>query len=80
MPAEKFTIEIAVDFNDEGGAEKIQMIEQILRSAARQVLTSAMLLQDKRKPQVVITSSNMFEGNREILLGDDLTGGEEQVP
>jgi len=73
MALETFTIELRVDFND---ASKNELVVQAMRMAAKHVLTTAMLLQDKRPPQIALMTSNLFERDREISLADDIPADE----
>jgi hypothetical protein len=67
MASETITIEIRFDHADRS---KDELLTQVCRTAAKQILTTAMLLQDRRTPQIVLMSSNMFEREKEISLAD----------
>jgi hypothetical protein len=67
MGLKKYTIEIAVDFTDEG---KHKVIVDAAREAARTLLTTAMMLQEKRPPKIALHSSDFFAGNDELTLDE----------
>ena len=64
-----FKIELRVDDADK---EKVKLIEQAAKVAAKHLLTTALLLADKRKPQIVLHSDDLFATEEEISLADDL--------
>ncbi len=64
-----FTIELRVDYSDE---EKNDVIKEAIKVAAKHVYTTALLISEKRKPQVAVHSSDFFAGTEEIELADDL--------
>ncbi len=69
MGLKTFTIELRVDFDSE---EKNEIILRAARTAAKHIYTTATLISDKRKPQVALSTSDLFEGSAEISLADDL--------
>lgn len=60
-----WTIELRVDFND---ASKNKLMEHAIRAMAKEVLATAQLLADNRKPEIAISTSDMFVGSEEIAL------------
>jgi hypothetical protein len=72
-----YTIELRCDFQDE---EKYELVLEIVREKAREMLTTAIMLKDKRDPQISFSSGDMFETDKDltILTPEDLeaTGGE----
>lgn len=69
MPGyKKFRIEIAVDYDSD---DKLEILRESVRQSAKQILTAAVLISDKRKPQIVVESDDMFEGTKQISLIDD---------
>lgn len=70
-----YTIELRADFQDE---EKHTVLLQAVRATARQMLSTAMLLKDKREPQISLQAGDMFEKNSdlEIITPEDLERGE----
>lgn len=69
MTLKTFTIELRVDFDDK---EKEQLILQSARMAAKHLFTTASLVADKRKPQIALSTSDMFEGAEQISLAEDI--------
>lgn len=68
-----YTIELRADFQDD---EKHDILLQAAREMARQLLATALMLKDKREPQISFSSGDMFERNKdlEILTEADLRG------
>ena len=65
-----FKIELRVDDSDK---EKMPLVEQAARVAAKHLFTTALLLQgDGRKPMIAFQAGDLFEGEQEISLADDL--------
>lgn len=60
-----FLIEIRCDFQDDS---KYDLMTTAAREAARGLLTHAILLKDKRDPNITLQSGDLFEGNKEIEL------------
>lgn len=69
MSLETLTIEIRTDFEDPA---KDKLAIELVRSHTKAMLSSLMLLQDKRPPQISLMHSNMFEREKEINLADDI--------
>ena len=68
-----FTIELRVDYRDEA---KNKIMEKAVQQAARHVYSTAGLLADNVKPQVVLYSHDYYTGHAEIpLLDDDIAAG-----
>ena len=59
------TVEIRVDFQDE---EKYKVMLEATRATARELLTTALMLKDKREPQISLQSGDMFERNKELEI------------
>lgn len=57
------TIELRVDFQEE---EKYDIILEAVREGARTMLGTAVLLKDKRDPQISVQHGDMFERNKEL--------------
>lgn len=70
-----YTIELRADFQDES---KYDIMMEAMREMARQALTTAIMLKDKRDPQISLQSGDMFERNKdlEIITPEDIAGGE----
>jgi hypothetical protein len=67
MAVRTYTIEIRTDHET---SSKDEMVKEMVRIAAKGLLTSAMLLQDRRAPQIAVESGDMFEQSKEIMLVD----------
>ena len=65
MPIKNFTIELRVN-HDDPSADKDELIRVAVCQAAQQLLTSAMLIQDRRKPQIAVQMGDDFAANEEI--------------
>ena len=67
MAQKTYTIELRVNFTDDG---KHDVMREAARDAARTILTTAMMLADKGKPQVALHSSDFFYGTEALSLED----------
>lgn len=67
MAIRTFTIEVRVDHQKD---DKDELIKEAVKVAAKNLLSTALLLQDKRPPQIAVTSGDMFESDTEIMLVD----------
>lgn len=65
MARKTYRIELKIDFNDDANHE---VMLGIARQYARDLLGSAMLLQDGRKPAVALITDDSFHGVDEIDL------------
>ena len=68
MPLRTFTIEIRADYSEEG---KHEVLLTACRDAARTILTTAMMMQERRAPQVALMSSDFFAGNDDLKIEED---------
>lgn len=59
------TIELRVDFQEN---EKYDIVTEAARSSARELLTMALMLKDKREPQISMQSGDMFERNKDLEI------------
>lgn len=59
------TIELRVDFQEN---EKYDIVTEAARSSARELLTMALMLKDKREPQISLQSGDMFERNKDLEI------------
>lgn len=64
-----FTIEVRGDWDE----EKIALMKEAAKVAAKHIYTTALLISDKRKPQVALHGQDFFTKEEEILLADDIT-------
>jgi hypothetical protein len=63
------TIELRIDDDNE---EKVQLIEEAAKQAAKHLWAQALLIAGKRKPDLAVRSEDMFAGSREIELLDEV--------
>lgn len=68
MARKTYRIELKIDFNDDSRHE---VLTDIAKQYARDLLASAMLLQDGRKPVVALITDDSFTGTDEIELLDE---------
>jgi len=66
-----YQIELRASFEDE---EKYETLLEIVRQAAREMLATAMILKDKRDPQIALNTGDMFETNKDLSI---VSPGEE---
>lgn len=65
MALKNWLIDLRVDFD---GDHKAEIMLKAVRQAAKELLTTAELIADKRKPDIAIHSEDMFEGREQIAL------------
>ena len=65
MTLKNWIIDLRVDFNTKE-QEDIMLTE--VRTAAKQLLTQAQLIADKRKPDIAIHNDDMYEGREQIEM------------
>lgn len=68
MAIRTYTIELRVDFEDE---EKYDAMTEVAREAARSMVTMAMLLKDKREPQIMLSAGDMFMRDNDLKLTNE---------
>ncbi|HLL29011.1 MAG TPA: hypothetical protein VKT73_15345 [Xanthobacteraceae bacterium] len=67
------TIQVRFDHRDaDTKEEKDKQMLTAAKMAAKHIYTTALLLQDKSKPQVALFTEDMFTPQEEILLADDI--------
>lgn len=66
-----YTVELRADFIEDG---KHDILLQAVREAARTMLATAMLLKDKRDPQIALQTGDMFETNKDLNVMDGVEG------
>jgi len=64
----KWRIEIKVDFDDEN---KHPVFEKAVKREAKVLLATAMLLRDKRDPQLAVSNGSVFIPQSEIEMAGD---------
>lgn len=74
----KFQIELRVDFQD---SEKYPAMQELARQAACELLATALLLKDKRDPQIMFFVGDMFtkEEIMEIITPDMIMTPEREA-
>ncbi len=60
-----YTIELRVDYQDN---EKYDIMLEAMRTMARDTMATALMLKDKRDPQVAFSSSDMFSKDESLEL------------
>lgn len=66
---ETLKIELRYDTSD---PEKVKILHDAAKIAAKHLFTTALLISDKRKPQIVLHCDDMFCTEKEISLAEDL--------
>jgi hypothetical protein len=66
------TIELRVDFDTANVKVKNPIMLNIARQAAKEMITKAMMIQDKRAPTIMVTDGDFFsETNDVAIFGDE---------
>jgi hypothetical protein len=66
------TIELRVDFDTANTKTKNPLMLKIARQMSRELLTKAMMLQDQRAPQIMVTDGDFFSETKDVaVFGDD---------
>lgn len=65
MPLKTYTIELQMDFKEDG---KDEVLRDACRDAARTLLITARMLMEKRKPNVTFHSGDFIVGTQEMDL------------
>jgi hypothetical protein len=66
------TIELRVDFDTANTKAKNPLMLKIARQMSRELLTKAMMLQDQRAPQIMVTDGDFFSETKDVaVFGDD---------
>ncbi len=67
----ELNIKLRVDFDTANKAIKEPMLIEMVRQAARELLTSAVLMSDARAPSIAVMGDDIFIGQREIEVNED---------
>ena len=67
MTSRTIIIELRVDYMDE---EKHMLMKKVCGRAANKILSQAMLLQEKRPPQIAVHSNDYMHGTETIKAED----------
>ena len=66
------TIELRVDFDTANVKIKNPAMLKIAQRLARELLTRAMLIQDQRAPQIMVSDGDFFSETKDVaVFGDD---------
>lgn len=65
------TIELRVDFDTPNQKVKNPAMLKIAQRVAKELLTRAMMIQDQRAPQIMVSDGDFFSETKEIALIDD---------
>lgn len=66
------TIELRVDFDTANAKAKNPKMLKMAQRKARELLTFAMMIQDQRAPQIMVSDGDFFSETKEIaIFGDD---------
>jgi len=66
------TIELRVDFDTANQKEKNPVMLKIAQRCARELLTKAMMIQDRRAPQIMVSDGDFFSETKDVeVFGDD---------
>ena len=66
------TIELRCDFDTANKEIKEPIMLKIAQQIARELLTKATMIQDRRAPQIMIASGDFFSETKDVaIFGDD---------
>lgn len=71
-----YKIELRVNFQDK---TRYDAILEIVRESARELLTTAMLLKDKREPRIAVQAGDLFMQDKEVMLFAESEGEKEDA-
>ena len=63
-----YTIELRADFKDE---QKFDILLEVVREAARTMISTAQLLKDSRDPSISLETGDMFMREKDLSILDD---------
>lgn len=70
------TIELRVDHDTANAKVKNPIALQFAQLAARELLTKATMISDRRAPQIMVSDGDFFSETKEIaIFGDEPDGG-----
>lgn len=69
------TIELRVDFDTANAKQKNPVMLKIAQQIARELLTKATMIQDRRAPQIMLTDGDFFSETKDVAIFGD---GEQQ--
>lgn len=65
------TIELRVDFDTQNVKEKNPIILKIAQQIARELLTKATMISDRRAPQIMLTDGDFFTETKDVAVFGD---------
>jgi len=66
------TVELRVDFDTANAKVKNPIMLNIVRQCAKEMITKAMMIQDRRAPTIMVTDGDFFsETNDVAIFGDE---------
>lgn len=66
------TIELRVDFDTANQKTKNPAILKMAQQSARELLTRAMMIQDRRAPEIMVSDGDFFSETKDVaIFGDD---------
>ena len=66
------TIELRVDHDTANAKIKNPAVLKMAQQTARELLTRAMMIQDQRAPQIMVTDGDFFSETKDVaIFGDD---------
>jgi hypothetical protein len=68
MALGEWKIVLRIDFD---GDKKPELMTKLVMQSAKELLSGAMLIMDKRKPDIAVEHGDMFAGRKEIELFKD---------
>ena len=74
-----YTVELRVDFDDDVEVKKDTM-DKAVRMAAKHLLANALIISDKRKPEITAQYDDFWIGTEEINLEDNFTATNDEDP
>ena len=66
----ELNIKLRVDFDTANKPIKEPMLVEMVRQAARELLTSAVLMSDSRAPTIAVFGDDLFIGQKEIEVNE----------
>lgn len=70
------TIELRTDFDTANKKEKEPIMLKIAQQMARELLTKAVMIQDRRAPQIMVSDGDFFSETKDVaIFGDDDPNG-----
>jgi hypothetical protein len=70
------TIELRVDFDTPNQSTKNPAILKMAQQSARELLTRAMMIQDRRAPEIMVSDGDFFSETKDVaIFGDDESTG-----